>query len=199
MRLWQIHKLLFGFFLVLFGRMIGAVISGGTIIEGSLDGYTSAGAPSAGTSEIQTITIGGTPTGGTFKLKFRGFTTAAIAWSATNNTLRDNVDAALEALSSIGAGGVTTAVGTMTAGIGTLTVTFAANLAVRPVPTITVADNSLTGTAPTVDVAETTPGVAATGLGAAKGASLTDTTNGIAYINTGTALAPTWTKTGTQS
>ena len=167
------------------------------IIEGATGApILNAGAPTAGTNEVQTLTIDAT--GGTFKLAFDGFTTAAITWSATNNTLRDNVDAALEALPNIGTGGVTTAVGTMTAGVGTLTITFAGNLALRAVPTITVANNSLTGTA-TLSIAETTPGVNATGLGAAKGALLTDTTNGILYINTGTALAPVWTKVGTQT
>ena len=167
------------------------------IIEGAIGAPLQvAGAPTAGTNEVQTLTIDAT--GGTFKLAFDGFTTAAISWSATNNTLRDNVDAALEALPNIGTGGVTTAVGTMTAGVGTLTITFAGNLALRVVPTITVANNSLTGTA-TLSVAETTPGVNASGLGAAKGSLLTDTTNGILYINTGTALAPTWTKVGTQT
>lgn len=199
MRLFPLHALIWGFFFALFGRMIGAIITGGRIIEGSLRGYVSAGAPSNGTSEVQTLTIGGTPDGGTFKLKFDGFTTGAISWSATNNTLRDNVDAALEALPNIGTGGVTTAVGTMTAGIGTLTITFAGNLAARAVNTITVDNNSLTGTSPTVAVTETTPGVDPSGFGAAKGAKLIDTTNGIDYINTGTGLAPTWTKTGTQS
>jgi hypothetical protein len=176
-----------------------AVISGGKIIEGSFRGYSSAGAPSAGTSEVQTLTIGGTPTSGTFKLKFDGFTTAAITWSATNSTLVANIDGALEALPNIGTGNVTTAVGTMTAGIGTITITFAADLATKAVPTITVANNSLAGTSPTVAVAETTPGVDATGRLAAKGAVLTDTTNGILYINTGTAFSPTWTKVGTQT
>lgn len=199
MRLWQLHALLLGFFAMLFGRQIGAVITGGTIIEGSLSGYTSAGAPSAGTDEVQTITIGGTPDGGTFRLRFMGFTTDDIDWSSTNNTLRDNVDAALEALPVIGSGGVTTAVGTMTSGVGTLTVTFAGNLGKRAVATMTVASNDLTGTDPTVEVAETTPGVDATARGAAKGATLVDLTNGIAYINTGTAAAPTWTKVGAQT
>jgi hypothetical protein len=148
---------------------------------------------------VQTLTIGGTPTSGTFKLKFDGFTTAAITWSSTNNTLRDNVDAALEALPNIGTGNVTTAVGTMTAGIGTLTITFAGELGTKAVPTITVANNSLAGTAPTVDVAETTPGVDATARLAAKGALLTDTTNGKLYINSGTAFSPTWTVVGAQS
>lgn len=176
-----------------------AVITGGKIIEGVYYGLTSAGAPTAGTSEVQTLTIGGTPTGGTFTLVFDGFTTAAITWSATNNTLRDNVDAALEALPNIGTGGVTTAVGTMTAGIGTLTITFAGNLASLAVATITVGTNSLTGTSPTVAVVETTPGVTPSSRGAPIGAALTDTTNGLAYINTGTALAPVWTKVGTQT
>lgn len=160
----------------------------------------SAGVPGAGTNEVQTITIGGTPTGGTFKLSFDGFVTAAISWSATNNTLRDNVDAALEALPNIGSAGVTTAVGTMTAGIGTLTVTFdGGNVQKRAVNTIAVADNSMTGTSPTVAVAETTPGVNAFGLGQGKGSLAIDTTNGKAYINTGTAAAPTWTVVGTQT
>lgn len=169
------------------------------IIEGTGRPLASAGVPGAGTDEVQTVTIGGTPTGGTFRLRYEGESTAPIAWSATNNTLRDNVDAALEALGTVGAGNVTTAVGTMTAGIGTLTVTFAGNLGKRAVPTITVASNDLTGTAPTVAVAETTPGVDAFGLGAPKGALATDTINAKLYINTGTALAPAWTVVGSQS
>ncbi len=162
------------------------------------DPVKNAGAPVNGTSEVQTLTIDAG--GGTFKLAFDGFTTAAITWSATNNTLRDNVDAALEALPNIGTGGVTTAVGTMTAGVGTLTITFAGNLAKKAVPTITVADNSLTGGAGTVSVAETTPGVDATHRTAPTGALLIDTTNAFLYQNTSsTALAPTWTKVGTES
>lgn len=175
------------------------IISGGNVMPG-YSGTTVAGAPVAGTNEVQTITIGGTPTGGTFTLSFGGFTTAPIAWSSTNNTLRDNVDAALEALPNIGEDGVTTAVGTMTAGIGTLTVTFAgANVAKRAQPTMTADASALTGTDPTVAVAETTPGVTATGLGVPTGGLVTDITNGELYINTGTAASPTWTVVGTQS
>lgn len=163
------------------------------------EGRSSAGAPAAGTDEVQTLTIGGTPTGGTFRLAFRADTTAPISWSSTNNTLRDNVDAALEALGSVGTGAVTTAVGTMTAGVGTLTITFAGRLGKLAVPLVTVPVNSLTGTAPTVAVAETTPGVTATERGAPTGAQLMDLTNGVLYANTGTATAPTWTKIGTQT
>lgn len=163
-------------------------------------GRTVAGAPVAGTDEVQTLTIGGTPTGGSFKLKFKGQRTAAIAWTAVDATLVAAIDAALGALSTIGgAANVTTAAGTLTSGIGTVTITFVGALAKKAVPMIGVEANNLTGTAPTLAVAETTPGVNATHRGAPKGAPLTDTTNAIAYINTGTAVVPTWTKVGTQS
>ena len=175
------------------------IITGGMVIEGALDGYTSAGAPVAGTDAIQTLTIGGTLTGGTFKIALEGFTTAAITWSATNATLVANIDAALEALASVGTGGVTTAVGTAVAGIGTITLTFTADRGKQVVSLATIADNSLTGTAPTLEIATTTPGVSASARGAAKGATLTDVTNGKLYINTGTASAPTWTVVGAQT
>ena len=163
-------------------------------------GRTVAGAPTAGTDEVQTITFGGTPDGGTFKLAFKGRTTSAISWSATNATLVSNIDTALGALSTIGgAANVTTAVGTMTAGIGTITVTFVGTLAKKAVPLLTVFANNLTGTDPTIQIAETTPGVSASHRGAPIGAQLIDTTNGVAYVNTGTATIPTWTKVGTQS
>lgn len=176
-----------------------AIITGGRIIEGALTGYTTAGAPTAATSEVQTLTIGGTPTGGTFILSYDGYNTAPITWSATNATLIANIDAALEALPNIGTGGVTTAAGTVTAGIGTITLTFAGNVAGLAVNTITVLSNSMTGTAPTVAVAETTPGVTTSARGAPIGATLQDTTNGKLYVNTGTALVPVWTVVGTQT
>jgi hypothetical protein len=158
--------------------------------------HRNAGAPSAGTSHVVTLTFGSGTTTGNFKLTFDGYTTGNIAWSSTNNTLRDNVDTALEALASIGTGNVTTAVGTMTSGIGTLTVTFGGDLAAKALGNITVNTQTTGGT---LSTAITTQGVDATKRGAPKGALLTDTTNGILYINTGTAVAPTWTKVGTQT
>ena len=92
---------------------------------------TFSGAPAAGTNEVQTLTIGGTPTGGTFRLSYQGRRTGLIAWSATNNTLVANVDAALEALPTIGTGGVVTAAGTLTAGVGTITITFSGTRVAR--------------------------------------------------------------------
>jgi hypothetical protein len=168
------------------------------VIEGAYS-YQNAGAPSNGTSEVQTLTIGGTPDGGTIKLAYDNQVTAPIEWDAVNNTLVANVQAALRALTNVGSAGVTVAVGTMTDGIGTLTITFGGNLAKLVVPTITVADNSMTGTDPTAAVAETTPGVTATARGAAPGALLIDTSTKKLHINTGTALEPTWTVVGTQT
>lgn len=178
-----------------------AVITGGLVIEGSgLDApYLNAGAPSAGTNAIQTLTIGGTPTAGTFRLGFAGETTGPITWSATNATLLANIQAALDALNGLVSTDVVAAAGTLSSGIGTITLTFGNNYARTPVSTITIASNSLTGTSPTLANATTTAGVSATGRGAAKGGQLIDTTNGIIYINTGTSLSPTWTKVGTQT
>lgn len=157
-----------------------------------------AGAPTAGTSEVQTITFGGTPTGGTFKLAYKGQITASISWSATDATLVSNIDTALEALSTIGTGNVTTATGTLSSGIGGATVTFAGTLAKKAVPLITVDTNSLTGTVPTLAVTETTPGVDASYRSAPKGSLLADTSNGKLYIATGTNPA-VWAVVGTQS
>ena len=172
------------------------------VIEGAQAArpISNAGAPGAGTDEVQTITIGGTPTGGTFRLSFDGRVTADIPWNATNATLIASIDAALEALPNIGTGGVATAVGTMTAGIGTATVTFSGTTTAKKAhPTILVVRNDMTGTAPTISIAETTPGVDQTGRGTPKGGLLVDTTNGKLYINTGTADAPTWTVVGAQT
>lgn len=110
-------------------------------------------------TEVQTLTIGGTPTGGTFELEFDGETTDPITWSATNSTLLGNIDTALEALTNIGAGNVVSEAGTLTDGIGTITITFDGDLENDDVELITVADNSLTGTAPTLAVEETTKGI----------------------------------------
>jgi hypothetical protein len=155
---------------------------------------TTAGDDDPATNEVQTLTIAaGPPTGGTFQLEFDGQTTGDIAWSSTNATLVSNVDTALEALSNIGAGNVAVAVGVMTAGIGTLTITFGGTLAATNVATITVADNSLTPTPDTVAVTSQTLGVTATIRNAAAGARLLNEYNGRSYVNvSATALNPVW-------
>jgi hypothetical protein len=171
------------------------------IIEGAVSGLRSnAGAPTAGTNAVQTLTIGGTPTGGTFKLNYDGQPTAAITWSATNATLLANINAALDALPNLGASYVVATAGTLTAGIGTILLTFSGDaISKRAVSTMTVANNSLTGSSPTLAIATTTAGVNASGIGIPKGGLLTDSTNGILYINTGTDATPVWTKVGLQT
>lgn len=107
-------------------------------------------------TEVQTITITGTPTGGTFTLTFDGQTTGNIAYNASAAT----VDTALEALSNIAAGEVVCAGGNLP---GTpVTVTFANGLARENVPEMTANSASLTGgTTPTVTVTTTTAGYGA--------------------------------------
>lgn len=102
-----------------------------------------------GVQEVQSVSMGGTVTGGSFTLTLDGQTTAAIAWDATAAA----VQAALEALSNVGTGKVTCTGGPLP---GTaVTCTFAASLGDLPQMTAT---SSLTGTGPTVSVSTTTNG-----------------------------------------
>jgi hypothetical protein len=105
------------------------------------------------TNEAQTLTITGTPTGGTFKLSFKSVVTATIAYNATAAV----VQAALEALSTIGTGNVLCAGGPLP---GTaVTVTFQNLLGGTNQPMLAVNTPAFTGgTTPTATVTETTPG-----------------------------------------
>jgi len=164
------------------------------IIEGTWEGLLTAGAPGAGTDEIQTLTGTGTISGGTFRLFYEGCWSADIAYNAAAAT----VATALNLVPTIGSGGVAGGGGALP---GTpVTLTFSgANLAKRVHSILVVDGTKLTGAGATLTPTRSTPGVRADGIGAPKGAELTDTTNGILYINTGTAAAPTWTKVGTQT
>lgn len=104
------------------------------------------------TNEVQTATVSGTPTGGTFKLSYRGAVTASIAYNAAAAT----VQAALEALRTIGTGNVTVS---GSAG-GPYTITFVSALAGVNAVLIKLYENALTGgTSPTVGIVQTTAGV----------------------------------------
>lgn len=106
---------------------------------------------SAGTNEIQTATVTGSPTGGTFTLSFDGATTGAIAYNAAASA----VQSALEALPNVTAGDVTV---TGSAG-GPYTVTFSGNLGGTNVAAMTASGASLTGgTSPGVTIATQTAG-----------------------------------------
>lgn len=108
----------------------------------------------AARSEVQTLTITGTPTGGTFTMTYSGQTTAGIAYNADAAT----VDAALEALSNIAADEVACTGGPLP---GTpVVVTFLATSG--NVALMTASGASLTGgTTPAATVALTTGGYGA--------------------------------------
>lgn len=107
----------------------------------------------SGTNEVQTVTITGTPTGGTFTLTYSGQTTSAIAYDAAASA----VDSALEALSNIGAGEVTCAGGPLP---GTpVTVTFSGTLGAQPLAEMTATSSLTGGSSPAVAVTTSTPGV----------------------------------------
>lgn len=109
--------------------------------------------PVCGSSEVQTITITGTPTGGDFTLTFDGQTTAAIAFDAAAAA----VQSALEALSNIAPGDVVCTGGPLPG--AAVTVTFGGTLAGTDVPQMTANDAGLTGgTDPAVVIATTVPG-----------------------------------------
>jgi hypothetical protein len=105
------------------------------------------------TNEVQTLTVTGTPTAGNFRLAFKSVSTANIAYNATSAA----VQAALEALSTIGTGNVLAAGGPLPA--SPVTLTFQGQLAGTNQPLVTVVSTAFTGgTTPAVTVAETTPG-----------------------------------------
>lgn len=111
---------------------------------------------SPGVNEVQTITITGSPAGGTFPLTLDGQTTSPeVDYDATAG----EVQTALEGLSNVAPGDVVCAGGPLP---GTpVTVTFGGAWANQDVPTMTTSSGNLTGgTSPTVAITTTTPGVA---------------------------------------
>ena len=108
------------------------------------------------TAEVQTVTITGTPTGGTYTLTWSGQTTAGIPYNAT----AAQVKTALEALSNIAPGDVTVTGGPHPGSV--VTVTFAGAYLGEDVAQMTASAASLTGgTSPAVTVATATAGGAA--------------------------------------
>lgn len=136
----------------------GNIPSGATI---ALVTATNRYAPYGGSSEeVQSVAITGTPTGGTYTLSFGGQTTAAIPYNATAAQVRT----ALEALSTIGSGNVTTTGGPHPG--SAVAVTFTGTLANTDVAQMTASSASLTGgSTPTVGVSTTTAGAADLGSG----------------------------------
>jgi hypothetical protein len=103
-------------------------------------------------NEVQTVTITGTPTGGTFSLTYNGQTAAGIAYNAAASA----VQTALQGLSTIGSGNATVTGGP---GPGTpYVVTFVGTLSNTNVAVMTAAGSFTGGTTPAIAVTTTTPG-----------------------------------------
>lgn len=112
-----------------------------------------AAVPATNSSEVQSVAITGTPTGGTYTLTFNAQTTAGIAFNATAAA----VQTALEALTNITPGDVVTAGGPHpdTA----ISVTFSGQYAGTNIDTMSASAAGLTGgTTPAVTVTTTTEG-----------------------------------------
>ncbi|MFB7359678.1 hypothetical protein [Streptomyces gardneri] len=106
------------------------------------------------TNEVQTLTVTGAPTGGTFTITWSGQTTAALAYNAT----AAQVQAALEALSNIAPGDV---VVTGNAG-GPWTLTWGGTQLGENVAAPTTTESFTGGTTPDITIATTTGGDTAT-------------------------------------
>lgn len=119
-----------------------------------------------GINEIQTITVTGSPTGGTYTLTFNGQTTGVIPYNAT----AADVTTALNALSNVNSGETTVAGGPHP---GTaITVGFGGQYEHTDVPQMTASGAGLTGgTTPAVAVTTTTT------------SSLTSTVNGVSIAS----------------
>lgn len=149
--------------------------------------------PTNGTNEVQTVTLTAFSSG-TLDLAFRNHSTVlTFTGTEANAAIDTTVDAALEALPSVGTSGVSVVTsGTTDRAIA---ITFGGNLAKLDVPAIV--PTVLTG-ANTVGIAITTPGVTADGRSAPLRQLLGDGA-GILYINTSTTpLNPAWTEVGSQ-
>lgn len=104
----------------------------------------------AGTNEVQTLAVTGTPTGGTYTLTFNGETTTALAYNATAPV----VQAALEALVAFQPGDVVVS-GTYPS----YNLTFGGAYAASNVPQITSTAALTGGTTPGVTMATSVAGV----------------------------------------
>ncbi|MFJ3283279.1 hypothetical protein [Streptomyces halstedii] len=106
------------------------------------------------TNEVQTLTVTGGPTGGTFTITFSGQTTAAIAYNATAAA----VQTALEALSNVNPGDIKV---TGNAG-GPWTLTYGGQYLGDNVSAVTTTESFTGGTSPDITIATTTAGGTAT-------------------------------------
>jgi hypothetical protein len=134
-----------------------AMAAGTSLRAGTVLGLvTGSGTP---VNEIQTITITGAPTGGTFTLWYAGIMIGPIAYNATAAIVRDAVNAVLGAGTVTGAGGALP---------GTpVTLTFTGEAAGQAHVQMTTSHSLTGGASPAVAVTRSTPGKPAGGYFAA--------------------------------
>jgi hypothetical protein len=156
------------------------------VIEGTWGILGHAGVPNIGADEVQTVTLGAVPAAGQFRIAFMGFRTGLLAFNAAAAV----VEAALEALPTIGVGNIV---------VGLIaqqyTLTFQGDLAKLALPLVSIEDNTVVdgGAVPVVITpAESVAGVTADGRGIRLGGFLLDITAGTLYQNKGTQLEPVW-------
>lgn len=101
-------------------------------------------------NEVQTVTITGTPTGGTWTFSFGGITVPAIPYNVSASALQTLLDAAYGT-------GVIVAAGGPLPGTG-ITLTFTGRYGGRDVPLATFTHALTGGTSPTPVITATTPG-----------------------------------------
>ena len=106
---------------------------------------------------MQTVSLTGTPTGGTFTLTYDSVESGNIAYNATTAVLQ----AALEAISTINPGEIN-----VTGSAGAWLVEFVGDLGKQNIAAMTADGTNLTGgTTPDAAVAETTAGVGSVAVG----------------------------------
>lgn len=118
--------------------------------SGILIATTVAGSADPAVDEVQTLTIQGAPTGGTYTITYSGQTTSALAFDAVAATIL----AALEALSNLAPGDVVVTGGPLHT--TPVVLTFGGTLAATNVDAVTASGTSLTGA--TTDVVAITGG-----------------------------------------
>lgn len=125
--------------------------------------------PTTSQNEVQSLATSGTPTGGTFTLTFKGYTTGPIAYNAAAAA----VQSALEALATVGTGGIVASGGPLPTAV---TLTFSNQLGGDSQPLVTTTSSLTGGTTPAAAVTRTTAGFGQfsaqsswTDLGATKG------------------------------
>lgn len=130
--------------LVFLGAALDSLDYGAKVFASATDGGLTATSPAA--NEKDTVTISGTPTGGTFTIGVDGVDTTALAYNANAAT----VQAALEVV--VGSGNV------VVSGTAPYTLTFIQDYGQTPV-TVTADGSSLTGgTTPAAVAAQVTAG-----------------------------------------